>query len=73
MSKEWRRVIGGFILAAGLLTVITILLTLPDCVQPAGDEFVGCRDPTIPALVVGAVTLVLAGPLLLSSRKSRKP
>jgi hypothetical protein len=73
VSKEWRRVIGGFILAAGLLTVITIVLTLPSCVQPAGDELIGCRDPTVPALVVGAVTLVLAGPLLLSGRKSGKP
>jgi len=78
MSKEWRRVIGGLILAGGFLIAGTLVLFVthpcnPSFVPGQGQipELDDC-GAVVPAIVVSGLSLILGLSLLLSARKSGK-
>jgi hypothetical protein len=73
VSAEWRRVIGGLILAGGFLTAITLILFVTHPCGPAYFEgelaiYDDC-GAVAPALVVTGISLTLGVPLLLSGRR----
>jgi hypothetical protein len=72
MSNEWRRVIGGLILADGFLTALTLALFVTHPCDPTFEGEVAFYDDcgaVVPALVVSGASVIIGVPLVLSGRK----